>query len=108
MYINGDKDRYVYIDYLRCFGIILMIMGHIEFNDVFDKWIHAFHMPLWFFVSGYFCRTEKEVLSQIKRRIRLLIIPYLIFSVIYIVINRILLGVWIWRGCCFQTEFKFH
>ena len=40
-----------YIDIYRAFGIILMVMGHIGFGGKFDKFIHAFHMPMFFFIS---------------------------------------------------------
>ena len=54
--MNGQslskQVRIDYIDLFRAFGIILMIMGHIKFGGNFDKWIHAFHMPTFFFVSG--------------------------------------------------------
>lgn len=45
-------DRLNYIDCFRAIGICLMIMGHVGFGGHFDKWIHAFHMPMFFFVSG--------------------------------------------------------
>ena len=34
------------IDILRALGILLMVMGHIGFGGAFDKFIHAFHMPM--------------------------------------------------------------
>ena len=48
------KSRMDYIDLYRAFGIILMVMGHIGFGGKFDKFIHAFHMPMFFFISGFF------------------------------------------------------
>ena len=42
------------IDIFRCFGILLMILWHIGFGDLFDHYIHAFHMPMFFVVSGMF------------------------------------------------------
>ena len=43
------KSRMDYIDIYRAFGIILMVMGHIGFGGKFDKFIHAFHMPMFLF-----------------------------------------------------------
>ena len=53
-------NRIEYIDIFRSFGIILMIMGHIGYGDTFDFFIHAFHMPMFFFISGYFYQSYKE------------------------------------------------
>lgn len=46
--------RVKYVDLVRTLGIILMIMGHVGFGKTFDYWIHAFHMPIFFIISGYF------------------------------------------------------
>ena len=43
------------IDILRAIAIILVIVGHTPypgFNPELHKWIYAFHIPLFFFVSG--------------------------------------------------------
>lgn len=41
-------------------GIVLMVMGHIGFGKVFDILIHAFHMPMFFFVSGFLYLRRRE------------------------------------------------
>lgn len=72
-----------------------MIMGHIGFGGKFDYWIHAFHMPMFFFISGYFFqgRAEKEikVSAYIAKKAKTLLLPYIIFGVahyvIWVVIN---------------------
>lgn len=37
----------------------MMVMGHVGFGNKFDLWIHAFHMPMWFIISGYFFNINK-------------------------------------------------
>lgn len=57
------KERCRYMDIFRAFGIILMVMGHINFGKHFDHFIHAFHMPMFFFVSEkLFTETKLKVL----------------------------------------------
>ena len=56
---KDENLRIEYIDLFRGIGILLMIMGHIEFAPRFDHFIHAFHMPMFFFVSGYFFNGKK-------------------------------------------------
>lgn len=77
-----ERKRIEYVDYYRAFGIILMIMGHIKFGSYFDKWIHAFHMPMFFFISGWFFRGKNNVRAQISKKMRTLILPYFIFELI--------------------------
>lgn len=77
-----EKSRVEYIDLFRAFGIILMIMGHIRFGSYFDKWIHGFHMPMFFFVSGWFYRSKNDVSvgTQILKKAKNLLLPYIIFE----------------------------
>lgn len=87
--MNGEdkmKERRKSIDLLRSFAIILMIMGHVGFVAPFYKWIHAFHIPVWFVISGYFCNTEKQLLSYSAHKFKTLIVPYFVFSVLYEII----------------------
>ena len=55
-----NKSRLEYFDIYRGFGILLMVMGHVGFGIHFYHYIHGFHMPLFFLVSGYFTNPEKE------------------------------------------------
>ena len=75
------KSRMDYIDIYRAFGIILMVMGHIGFGGKFDKFIHAFHMPMFFFISGFF---YKEKCLDIKKyavdKAKKLLTPYFVFG----------------------------
>lgn len=61
---------------------MFMIMGHIYFGSVFNIYIHAFHMPMFFFVSGFFYKENIPIYKFIKIKIKSLIIPYIIFSLI--------------------------
>ena len=50
----NNVSRVQYMDVFRGIGIILMIMGHIWFGTYFDIFKAAFHMPMFFFISGFF------------------------------------------------------
>ena len=47
------NERKVELDILKGIGIIFMIMGHIEYGDIFNKLIYGFHMVLFICVSGF-------------------------------------------------------
>ena len=42
-----------WINNLKGFGILLVVLGHILPRDSFGQWIYAFHVPLFFYLSGY-------------------------------------------------------
>ncbi len=98
-----DK-RIEYIDVFRGIGIALMVLGHMKFEfrqeSVFDSLfssydhiIHSFHMPMFFFISG-FCYRQKDI--QISKRIaklgRKLLIPYVVFGTSQYLLWRIFEG----------------
>lgn len=48
------KVRENWIDWAKSIGIMLVIMGHYGMGDkIYGTFIYAFHMPLFFIVSGY-------------------------------------------------------
>ena len=61
---NGiARKREEWIDMLRGFGMLLVIIGHSRCPDVLEKFIYGFHMPLFFVLSGFLfhetkCRQE--------------------------------------------------
>lgn len=87
-YIKGGKtlnadQRNLEMDILKGLGIILVVMGHYYlpfpwFNP------YSFHMPLFFFISGYFynARYENDVLLLARKRATSLLLPYFWYSVI--------------------------
>lgn len=89
-----NYKRLLYIDNLRGILILLVILGHcIQFLDAdFDhnlafKYIYAFHMPLFMFISGFVGFLQKSGFQVIKKRFCQLIIPFTAWSVILYFIN---------------------
>ena len=75
--IKRTSNRITYVDAFKGIGIILMIMGHISFGELFSKFIHAFHMPLFFIASGYLYK-KMPVGGVIYKRIKRFILPYIL------------------------------
>ena len=66
---RAEQSRAGYIDVFRGIGILLMVMGHINsFGGYFDKFIHAFHVPMFFVISGYLFRVNSYSLSDIIKK----------------------------------------
>ena len=76
-----DRD----VDFLRGVLILLMIMGHIDLGAPFHHYIHMFHMPAWFFISGWFYKDNGDSLYEvIRKKARSLLVPYFLFSGIHL------------------------
>lgn len=75
------------IDISKGIAILLMILAHTGFilpwDSMGSKLIFAFHMPLFFFFSGYFIKDQR---FDYKKEARHLLIPYIVFSLIRIVL----------------------
>lgn len=78
-----QKKRIGFVDVIRGLAIIIMIMGHLDFGYYFDYYIHSFHMPIWFFIAGWFYRGDKLSFSLVERKARRLILPYLIWGILH-------------------------
>jgi fucose 4-O-acetylase-like acetyltransferase len=78
---SGDMDRQssriLWIDCAKVIGIWLVILGHMDVPAYMVGFIFAFHMPLFFFISGYLEKNrgfKETIISGIKA----LIVPYLL------------------------------
>lgn len=99
-----SEKRIDYLDIAKGIGIILVVLGH-SFPDasytvgiqnpickVIFELIYTFHMPLFFFISGYL--SPKLVIQKEKKmilkRISSLLIPYLFMSMLYVPLRLLL------------------
>ncbi|MEO4054123.1 acyltransferase family protein [Solibacillus sp. CAU 1738] len=74
------------IDALKGIGIVYVIIGHLQISKIdYSMWsyIYSFHMPLFFFVSGYlFKRTNAGFDKFISKKAKSILIPYTVLFVI--------------------------
>jgi fucose 4-O-acetylase-like acetyltransferase len=78
-----EKRRVDWIDAARGIAIILVIMGHAPSNQQFVQFIYAFHIPLFFFLSGLVSPDSK---FSFKGKARTLLIPYAAFCLIDLIL----------------------
>lgn len=75
-------------DIMKGIGMLLVIIGHCWFPLPIRSFIFTFHMPLFFFVSGYFFR-EKNPKDLLLNDFKRLLIPYFITCTILIGIGSV-------------------
>ncbi len=82
--MDKDTNRLDYIDILKGFGIILMVLGHMWFGHFnYETYLYAFHMPLFFLISGYLFKAPENLGVSIRKKMRSLLVPYFVFGFIY-------------------------
>lgn len=83
-----NSERIGWIDVVKGIGIFLVVLGHIWTgpNETYlgRRYIYSFHMPLFFFISGFVFKIKSSTgfIIFFKKKFKSLIYPYMIFSII--------------------------
>lgn len=83
-------QRNVLLDCMRGAAIVLVVLGHAGINAPLWTFIYAFHMPLFFFISGFFCNGKRGVGDFLIKKIKTLYLPFVKYYVLFILISRFL------------------
>lgn len=86
------NNRFPYLDILKGLGIFFVVFGHITHINILREYIWSFHMPLFFFISGFLHNSNSYFKEFLKKKIKSLYIPYILFFFItflyWIIIER--------------------
>lgn len=104
-----DKNRIVWIDSMKLFAGMLVVIGHLYMSMEAGGWIsrdtfyycfpiqtvYTFHVPLFFVCSGYLYQHKKidysvySHINNIKNKALNLGVPYLVFTLITLILKII-------------------
>lgn len=80
---TSSNNRIAWIDTVKGIGIILVVLGHMpSLPEWIHNWIYSFHMPIFFFASGYLFKP-RMLKECVLRSIKSLIVPYCIYSIVF-------------------------
>ena len=83
---RGPSGRVSWIDAVKGLGIALIVLGHIasvETPSTLYLYIYAFHVPLFFFVSGLTLKPERETFgAMLMGKGRSLLVPYFFYALL--------------------------
>ena len=87
-----NSKRIFYIDALKAFAIVLVVMGHMSFvwttnthKPLYPNILSIFHMPLFMALSGYVLNADKFQMSKKAK----LLIPFFAFGMIWTIVNQL-------------------
>lgn len=82
-----QTNRLTWIDAAKGIGIFLVFLGHTTIPGNIFWYIFSFHMPLFFFLSGYLYNAQKHIgwKELLQSKFKKLIIPYFLFFAILFV-----------------------
>ncbi len=102
----SSNQRIDWIDYAKGIGIFLVVLGHtlrglldspgLGYSNelqAIDTWIYAFHMPLFFFLSGLLAKRSngKSIKHFLAEKLGAILYPYAVWS-LFIGDLRVLVG----------------
>lgn len=100
------KKRNNTVSIAKSIGIILMVVGHSGCPKILLEYLYMFHMPLFFFCSGYFFKEpidKYSVKTFIMKRIKGLYLPYIKWTLFFLILHNILFKINIYND---QYGFK--
>lgn len=95
------------MDVMLAIGIIYVVMGHNYQPSVFLLPAYTFQVAIFFFVSGYFFKSQtgfKDKLLWLKKKAINLLGPYFIYNAFYALLTTYL----IYRGVVLGEKFTFY
>lgn len=78
-------NRLNWIDWAKTLAITFVVFGHIpmEKGNFIQSFIVVFHMPLFFYISGFLTKKEYPNKDTFKKYWHTLGIPYIIYNIIF-------------------------
>ncbi len=89
MALTVNKNRIAWIDMAKGYGMFAVIIAHICSGPL-HSWIYTFHMPLFFFLSGYVFSNKDKFDVFIKKKAKSLLVPYFSLGIPMVVISLLL------------------
>jgi acyltransferase len=77
------EKRISWIDIARGIGIIFVIYAHVFYvlgSSGYSYLLYAFHIPLFFFLSGVVFNKPSSLIAFLKKSVKRLLVPYFIFA----------------------------
>ena len=75
MQTKTTPSRISWIDMAKGYGTILVIYAHLGQGPLWT-WMYSFHLPLFFFLSGYVFNTKHNFENFLLRKVKSIVIPY--------------------------------
>ncbi len=83
-----NDNRLRYIDIAKGIAIICIILGHLGSTTI-NRIVFTFHVPIFFFITGFFINTKSTIKEFIIIKFRTLIVPYILTCIVIILLGTL-------------------
>lgn len=88
------SSRNVGVDLIRVLGIVAVIVGHVWWQaEGVRSYLYSWHVPLFFFLAGYFWRDGRRLHDEWRARRATLVLPYVSWLILIGIAYVVWLGV---------------
>ena len=88
MNAGKEKNRVQYFDIARGIAMICIILGHLN-NSLINRVVFTFHVPIFFFITGYFMNSKCGIKDYARNKLRTLIVPYIVTCIVIIILGTL-------------------
>lgn len=84
-----ENQRVTYMDIVKAFAIMAVVIGHS--GSPITNIVYLYHVPLFFFVSGYFYKDlySCSPFTLFKKRLNSLYIPFVKYELLFLLLHNI-------------------
>lgn len=94
--------RSVGIDLARVVGLVAIVAGHAWEGPEVSLYLFSWHVPIFFLLTGYLWRTGRPLGTEVRKRARTLLVPYVLW---YLIVA----GIWFtYASQVLYDEFDWH
>lgn len=94
-----EQQRNCAIDIAKAICICLMVIGHSGCPEYLNRFIYMFHMPCFFFISGWLLKDKyiTDLKKGLFNKIKGSYYPFVKWSLIFLVFHNLLAGIHIYK-----------
>ena len=71
-----QKHRVTWVDTAKGWGMLAIIVSHVMTGHPVSRWLYTFHVPLFFFLSGFLFRADRPWRTFLNSKFKKLLLPY--------------------------------
>lgn len=107
----GTNKRIEELDFLKCFAMIMVVIGHTRCPELLTNTFYLVHVPIFFIASGCTSRSDEAYysLDKIKqfifKRIKTLYIPFLKYALPIILLHNLFFNIGLYEHSYTMTEY---
>ena len=98
------KNRLVYLDIARGIAMVSIVLGHLRLNNI-NRVVFTYHLPIFFIISGFFINTNDKMSHFVKKKVRTLIVPYII-ACVCVILSALMMNLIFQKGEGFAEVLK--